>query len=135
MEGEGRWEMAEDPRVDFSNFATLKDLRIPAGMWFTHFASGGECRYAEMRGHVWKHAHVRPSILDLLPSSLQSLHVDFPVSTATIFAVGDGYVQALEKMPKKAEQAAKMESAYRWITELAQAKDKQVQHLEAVTVE
>jgi hypothetical protein len=93
-------------------------------MRFTHFALGGEPIYAEMRGYVRKHAHVRPSIPDLLPSSLQSLHMDFPASTAAIFAVGDGYVQALEKMLKRVEQTAKMEPAYRWIVELAQAKGK-----------
>lgn len=87
------------------------------------------------QGFIWlKGAIYRLSILGLIPSTLQTLHVDFPAHDGAIFALGKGYIQHLEHKLTSTGQTLNMEPAYRWISELAQAKTTQLQSLRSITI-
>ena len=108
-------------------------------MWFDHAALGVSVppgQTSGWQGFIWlKGDEYRPSILSLVPRSLQTLHVDFPAHDGAIFALGKGYIQRLEKKLTSMGQTLNMKPAYRWLSELAQAKTSQLQSLRSVTVE
>ena len=70
-------------------------------MWFDHAALGVSVPLGQdlsWQGFIWlKGDEYRPSILGLVPTSLQTLHMDFAAHDGAIFALGRGYIQRLEK--------------------------------------
>ena len=126
-------------RADFSSLSSLAYIRVPAAMWFDHAAldvSVPPGQDLSWQGFIWlKGNEHRRSILGLVPTSLQTLQVDFPAHNGAIFALGKGYIQHLEKKLTSPGQTLNMEPAYRWLSELAQAKPSQLQSLRSVTVE
>jgi hypothetical protein len=73
---ESNWQTAQQPPVDFSGFSQVVGLRIPAGVWFAQAALGGLHAFMT-QGFVWKMVGARPSVLRLLPPSIETLQVDF----------------------------------------------------------
>ena len=133
------WRRKQRSRADFSGLSSLVELRVPAAMWFDHAALGVSVppgQNVSWQGFIWLEGDIyRPSILSLVPTSLQTLHVDFPAHNGAIFALGKGYIQHLEKKLTSPGQTLNMEPGYRWLSELAQAKPSQLQSLRSVTVE
>jgi len=95
------WRRKQRSRADFSGLSSLVELRVPAAMWFDHAALGVSVppgQNVSWQGFIWLEGDIyRPSILSLVPTSLQTLHVDFPAHNGAIFALGKGYIQHLEK--------------------------------------
>jgi len=73
------------------------------------------CMYVQ-QGYVWRVGNSRPSILPLVPTSLQHLRVDF-TGNAGIFAAGPGYRASLQHYQSD-ERQEQMRPAYTWMTDL-----------------
>jgi hypothetical protein len=116
---ENNWHDAPQPPVDFSDFERLSRLTIPAGLWFEQAALGNPYDHTR-KGFVWKMLDTRPSVLHLLPSSIEKLQIKFR-SPAAILAAGIGYVSMLKDYFTMPNEVSQMRVAYAWILELAES--------------